>query len=622
MFPERVCAVTHRSVIWAPILLVVAQTSSAAINAPYITSVTALGSSVIFVQWRNNSFDAKGFIVQRSSGVSSPFKVIDSVPSGILSLNDSLLQPSANYCYRMFAYGDSGVSDSSNTVCATTLAADTTLNYPILFLALDTSHFFANCSITNLSIGATGYRLFRRASLSDTFALLAKFTNADSKAGTITFTDSTVAKENRYYYNLEVYNATHSVIDSSNSIFIYVPPTLDTIKFNLLGRIPLSGFTGWARIVNDSVFFEENPSGSPAGNRQRSIMGTADPSNPSYLGPASDSIIRKYNSLYGIIDTGFVVYRAFPFMYWAGHNLFYESVFNKDHYNILDSFPLPFAITSRFVICQVSRSISRYFAYYYAAVAGKYGRLNPDTLPNAPDNWTIGDSNFILAAQSSVYFSKWNVYSISDDGKNLVFRHSTIWPYKRLDSDFTSADVNRRIFFFFPYFFQINITVDTLYKQVLEVADMRQADTCKVIGQLDLVNSNKEPANCVLFDTKRNLVMTFYPSEMNVFSISKPIAAHMGVPPSAGVIKTKDHRYLSAVSPRWTIRNKKLQITMPNSTMAYDVSLMTVSGRVVEASRNIMARTVELKVGNLSRGVYFLSVKSREARYAEKVFVQ
>ena len=601
-------------------ILITICNSIAVINPPYITSASPVSGFSIYLQWRNNSFDTKGFIVLRETGNSGNFAVVDTVPLPYLSHTDEPLQTSTNYCYRLIAYNDTATSDSSNMLCATTLSTDSLKAFPILLLHLDTLHAQIKISVINLSPGADGYRLYRKDNPSASSVLLHTFTNISPLDSMLFFVDSTVSKDRRYFYDIEVYNSTNTVKGAGGSLFVYdpyVPTAQDSIIFSPLGRIPLSGFTGWARLIHDSLFIKDKL----AGQARVSIISTKDLSNPVYLGPVQDSILNSYDALYGIIDTAFplITYRYFPFIYGYGSSsVLTMSVHNKDNYDRIDSVAGAVAITSKYVLHTATRSISRFSSYSYTAISQKYSHFTNDSLSNVLPTWVIGDSNFVLASQCP----KWEVYSVSDGGKDLVDRYACIWPYSRMYCDFTCQDANNRAFFFYPYLFQITNERDNPnFTRILEVIDVRQADTCKILGQLTLDIPVRVEANLVLFDTARNLLFVFYPSELDLYSINKKIQAHMGGQPPALQVQHKDSQSDDKIGLIRFVGKGTIQIIMPKRALPCNVSLYTLSGRTIARLKDVQAASLCLPIANLTRGIYILSIKSPEIIYSEKLII-
>ncbi|QLE02217.1 Ig-like domain-containing protein [Galbibacter sp. BG1] len=94
-------------------------TNPTAPAAPSNLSTNATSSSQINLSWSDNSNNESGFKIERKQG-SGSFSQITTVNAGITSYNNTGLNPSTNYTYRVRAYNASGNSSFSNTSSATT----------------------------------------------------------------------------------------------------------------------------------------------------------------------------------------------------------------------------------------------------------------------------------------------------------------------------------------------------------------------------------------------------------------------------------------------------------------------------------------------------------------------
>jgi hypothetical protein len=88
--------------------------------APTDLLASALDYRTIDVTWTDNSADEDGFTLERREGQTGSFQTVGQVGPGVTGLRDSHLTPESEYCYRVSAFNDDGVSDFSNTDCGTT----------------------------------------------------------------------------------------------------------------------------------------------------------------------------------------------------------------------------------------------------------------------------------------------------------------------------------------------------------------------------------------------------------------------------------------------------------------------------------------------------------------------
>lgn len=87
---------------------------------PSNLSATAISSSQIQLNWKDNSNNELGFVIQRLSTETNDFETIDTVFAGT-SYTDNFLNAGTNYTYRIYTYNAASYSDNVGPVSATTL---------------------------------------------------------------------------------------------------------------------------------------------------------------------------------------------------------------------------------------------------------------------------------------------------------------------------------------------------------------------------------------------------------------------------------------------------------------------------------------------------------------------
>jgi hypothetical protein len=116
-------------------------------------------------QYPTDNDGADGFKAQRQSG-SNWLDVINNIPKTSRQANDPVANDPGeiNYCYRLFAFNSTGLSDSSNIACATTPFINlVTLKTPnvvtVSHRSTDTSSIIAIVVNKDTNIGAGGLEL-------------------------------------------------------------------------------------------------------------------------------------------------------------------------------------------------------------------------------------------------------------------------------------------------------------------------------------------------------------------------------------------------------------------------------------------------------------------------------
>ncbi|MBL0273815.1 MAG: DNRLRE domain-containing protein [Chitinophagaceae bacterium] len=92
--------------------------------APTSLGVSTISSTVLQLNWTDNSTDETGFQIERSTtGAGGPFSLFTTVGANIVTYNNTGLSPSTNYCYRVRAINGGLSSSYSNTGCGTTMSS-------------------------------------------------------------------------------------------------------------------------------------------------------------------------------------------------------------------------------------------------------------------------------------------------------------------------------------------------------------------------------------------------------------------------------------------------------------------------------------------------------------------
>jgi len=70
------------------------------------------------LSWTDNSGGQAGFVIQRATSSTGAYATIAQVATGVASYTDASVSPGTTYCYRVAAVNSAGMSEFSNTACA------------------------------------------------------------------------------------------------------------------------------------------------------------------------------------------------------------------------------------------------------------------------------------------------------------------------------------------------------------------------------------------------------------------------------------------------------------------------------------------------------------------------
>jgi len=192
-------------------------------SAPSNTIAVAVSDTQIDVGWHDTSSNETGFELHRSTtGPTGPFSLLASTSVGVVSLSDTGLTPSTQYCYRARAFNTSGgkmsFSDFSAAACATTFApsppaAPTNVRvYPVAFY-VPGPYYRIDVFWQDNSSSETGFEIHRSLDgPAGAFSLLASTAPNATSA-----TDLNLNPSTQYCYKLRAFTTSVGYSDFSNT---------------------------------------------------------------------------------------------------------------------------------------------------------------------------------------------------------------------------------------------------------------------------------------------------------------------------------------------------------------------------------------------------------------------
>ena len=271
-----------KGLLWASIMYSMIY----ALNAPYLIDVNVSNDSSVELSWRNNDISTQGFVILRKNSDLTEFAFLDSIKSAttLAYIDQKELLAATTYTYRILAYDDSTLSDTSNSLTVTTPKHP--LKTPSISIDswdFDTSKS-VRVSIFDSSISETKYVIYKDEGFSGNFAIAAEIISEDpSKLDIIEWFDTTVAFNKWYNYKVAIFENTDSSLSAacSTCTFHFIQSeTVPILRFFKKSEFPISLTDGISAKAGDSIIIKETNSPS----EQYSVFNVKDAANPKFDG--------------------------------------------------------------------------------------------------------------------------------------------------------------------------------------------------------------------------------------------------------------------------------------------------------------------------------------------------
>jgi titin len=182
-------------------------TPTSATVAPSGLSATATSSNTIRLSWTDNSTDETYFVVERSATSGSGFQTVTTLDADTTTFNNSALNASTTYYYRVYATKGGGNSSFSNEAFATTDPSPAQAPFaPTSLGASATSSSSIDLSWTDNSTDETNFVVERSATSGSAFRTIAIL-----GVNTTSYADMTgLSASTTYYYRVYATNGVGS----------------------------------------------------------------------------------------------------------------------------------------------------------------------------------------------------------------------------------------------------------------------------------------------------------------------------------------------------------------------------------------------------------------------------
>ena len=191
------------------IRIVTLTTPPTALEAPSGLMATAVSSSGVDLNWRDNSDNETGFSVQRRQGDSDDWVQVGTTATSTVTFSDEGLLADTLYHYRVQAFNDTESSDFSNQAAVTT----SSLHPPSRLTATAVSSSGIDLSWQDNSINETGFRVQRQRDGSSDWVPV-----GTGPANATNFSDAGLLPGTRYRYRVQAFNQSESSAFSKQAV--------------------------------------------------------------------------------------------------------------------------------------------------------------------------------------------------------------------------------------------------------------------------------------------------------------------------------------------------------------------------------------------------------------------
>ena len=589
------------------------------LETPLLLESTISDTNRIRLLWRDNSIEENGFIIFRSHDSVGSFFVLDTVGQNTNTYYDISAHSAQTYYYKLLAFNLTEISDTSNTLSATTGHYVPPL--PVLLpprltaLSLDTLTATVRLSFKDYSNVEEKYTVLRKNKNGWVEQGVIDVMVPIETGDTIDYIDTSTDNYTLYCYKIKLTYQDTVIFSDSSWIFTYAFPSFDTITFE-----PVSVFStkilSWAELIGDTLFIQED-----LGSKV-SLIGLANLEYPVFLGFASDTLLKKYATNSAIfqhtqyynmnccIDADEYLEKR---LYHGGAYILVSGRWDSvDDWTDLRA--LTYDKTSdAFVKSQRYRG-----GVFEGPVEVSNIVKNKDSVIFYTYSWYIGNSQYLhgtgLHGGSFGYdFSEemgWgglgkdifldsNLFLISY-GNGIRIYDTELWQ--------TLADVQTKgtvVYFNYPYLFEL---IDSNKLEVFDVFDFKGMSR----GGITTVES----INKVIFNPTNDDVIIIQQNRTDIFHLS------INIHNPTRLANSRESTNESNVKIFPNPFNPVINISYSGQTDPVEMAIYTITGSLVKTFRARKKAQVVWDASGYASGLYILKVRDGNNQHTRKLMLQ
>ena len=226
-------------------------------TAPSGLNASASGPTEINLRWQDNADNEAGFVIFRQIDDETRFSEVTRLDPDTTTYTDRDLSPATTYCYVVRAFNDTGTSNASKTVCATTV--EVTNEAPTADAGPDQSVFVG----ATVQLNGTGSADPEGAELAFSWALASKPQSSSAEIRNASAARPTFQPDLAGTYTLQLTVSDPEGASSTDTVRVRAQPRIGLVAL-VFERLEFRPPTAWARSLDGGCVVYRNASEATA----------------------------------------------------------------------------------------------------------------------------------------------------------------------------------------------------------------------------------------------------------------------------------------------------------------------------------------------------------------------